>query len=165
MRLSGVERKKRRRQGDILKNKVLFVLPIKPFFELDSELSGRGREAGREKIEREREWWRWPLLLSTLIAALMPVMLQRQPRQRGIGWRWWNRLRGFPVPAGLALAQQKALCTATQLLLLSQRPSRRRGSSRVGGLGAGLTGGGEWEEEFGKRRGLVVESETVLKLI
>lgn len=60
----------------------------KTFFELDSELSGRGREAGREKIERAQEWWRWPLLLSTLIAALMPVMLQCQPRQRGIGWRW-----------------------------------------------------------------------------
>lgn len=58
------------------------------FFELDSEVSGRAREAEREKMERVREWWRWPLLLSTLIAALMPVMLQRQPRQRGIGWRW-----------------------------------------------------------------------------
>lgn len=104
-------------------------------------MSGRGREAGREKIEWVWEWWRWPLLLSTLIAALMPVMLQRQPRLRGIGWRWENRLRGFPVPAGLALAQQKALCAATQLLLLSQRPSRRTGSSRVGGLGAGLTRG------------------------
>lgn len=69
------------------------------------------------------------------------------------------------MPAGLALAQQKALCTATQLLLLSQRPSRRRGSSRVGGLGAGLTGGGEWEEEFGRRRGLVVVSKTMVKLI
>jgi len=50
------------------------------------------------------------------------------------------------VPAGLALAQHRALCAATQLLLLSQRRSRRRGSSRVGGLGAGLTGGGEREE-------------------
>lgn len=56
------------------------------------------------------------------------------------------------MPAGLALAQQKALCAATQLLLLSQRPSRRRGSSRVGGLGAGLPGGGEREEEFGRQR-------------
>lgn len=109
----------------------------------------------REKREKiEREWWQWPLLLSTLIAALMPVMLQRQPRQRGIGWRWWNRLRGFPVPGGLAEAQQKTLCTATQLLLLSQRRSRRRGSSWVGGLGSGLTGGGEWEEEFGRRKGV-----------
>lgn len=114
----------------------------------------RKREVGREKIEWVREWWRWPLLLSTLIAALMPVMLRCQHRQRGIGWRWWNKLRGFPVPASLALAQQKALCTTTQLLLLSQRHSRRRGSSWVGRPWAGLTGGGEWEEEFGRRKGV-----------
>lgn len=66
------------------------------------------------------------------------------------------------MPAGLALAQQKALCTTTRLLLLSQRHSRRRGSSGVGRPGAGLTGGVEREEEFGRRGGLVVESETVV---
>lgn len=57
------------------------------------------------------------------------------------------------MPAGLALPQQKALCTATQLLLLSQRRSRRRGSSRVGGLGTGSAGGGEWEEGLEKEGG------------
>ena len=73
-------------------------------------------------------------------------------------------LEGSLCQPGLALAQRRALCTATQLLLLSQRRSRRRGISRVGGLGAGLTGGGEWEEEFGKAKGgLVVESETMGK--
>ena len=82
----------KRRRGDILKNKILFVLSFffflfLPFIELESKVSGRGREVEREKIEQVREWWQWPLLLSTLIATLIPVMLQRQPKQRGIGWR------------------------------------------------------------------------------
>lgn len=43
----GDEMRKRKQKRE--KNKVLFVLPIKPFFELDSILSGRGKERWKEK--------------------------------------------------------------------------------------------------------------------
>lgn len=52
----------------------------------------------------------------------MPVMLQRQPRDGGesVGGGAAG-LGGFAAPAGLAPAQRRALCAATQLLLLSQK--------------------------------------------
>lgn len=49
----GDEMRKRKQKRE--KNKVLFVLPIKPFFELDIEWE-RKREVEREEIERVREW-------------------------------------------------------------------------------------------------------------
>lgn len=104
-----------------MRNKVVFVQPIKTFFELDSELSGRWREAEREKMAPAAA-----RIDSSLNACDAPAPAETEGNLVGDGG---TGLEGSLCQPGLAPAQQRALCTATQLLLLSQRRSRRRGIS------------------------------------
>lgn len=95
---------------------------------------GEGERRKEKKIDGERERWRWPLLLNTLIAALMPVMLQCQPRQRGIGWRWWNRLRDFPCarqPGSGSTESPLHLYTVIVIITKAQQKERQLSSWRA----------------------------------